>query len=509
VAAAVEGRVTSRRGLAIGVGSAAVLLAALDAYVVVTVLIAILTDLGISNDQLQKATPIVTGYLLGYVAGMPLLGSLSDRFGRRLVVQACLAAFAIGSAITASAHGLPVMTAGRALQGLAGGALLPVTMALASDLWDEHRRPVVLGAVGAAQELGSVLGPLYGAGLALLFHTWRGIFWVNIPLAVAAMVAVQVAVPGRHSTSTPSARPRVDVGGGLLLALSLALLVIGFYNPTPETSILPPWGPATAVAGGACFVGFLLWERFARTRLIDPAGVDLRGFLTSLGASFLAGAALMVTLIDVQLVAQTLLDKDSTGGALILTRFLLALPIGALLGGVLVPRLGERTVAIAALLLAAGAYWLISGWPLQILAARHVLGPVSLPRLDTDLALAGLGLGLVISPLAAAVLRAVPANRHGVASAGVVVARTMGMLLGVAGLTAWGLNHFHQLTATLNIPPLGADMEENRRRIEAYRASLNAALQLEYHEIFRATAMICLLGAALCLLLRGKARTAA
>ncbi|GAA3236008.1 MFS transporter [Dactylosporangium siamense] len=482
-----------RRRLAISVGGVAVLLAALDAYVVVGVLTDIMDSLHIADTRLERVTPVVTGFLLGYVAGMPLLGSLSDRFGRRALLVASLLGFGAGSALTAASGDILLLTAGRTLQGIAGGALLPVTVALVSDLWPDRDRHLVLGNIGAAQELGSVLGPLYGVAVAALLGSWRGIFWLNLPLVVVAVALVWWAVPGGPPTST--APRRTDLVGGLLLAVALGGVVVALYNPDPERSVLPSWGWPVLAGAAVVTVLFVLWERRPKTRLLDLTGAAKGPFFAALTASWCAGAALMVTLVDVELVAQTLLGRSGVEATLVLTRFLVALPVGAVLGGLLLRsgRLSERVVTAGGLLLAALAYVLIAGWPVDLPAARY-LG--FLPRMDTDLALAGLGLGLVIAPLSSAALRATPPPQHGVASSAVVVARTMGMLIGVAALTAWGLHRFHTLTAELDFPLVfGKPAEEQKRLLSAYADALQSALRTEYREIFLITAVVCLAGA--------------
>ncbi|MGD1237688.1 MFS transporter [Mycobacterium seoulense] len=494
---------TGRR-VAISAGSLAVLLGALDAYVVVTIMRDIMSDVHIPINQLQRITWIITMYLLGYIAAMPLLGRASDRFGRKLVLQVSLTLFMVGSVVTALAGhwgDFHLLIGGRTIQGVASGALLPVTLALGADLWAQRNRAGVLGGIGAAQELGSVLGPLYGIFIVYLFHDWRYVFWINVPLTLVAMVMIQFSLPSHERVEEPE---RVDLVGGVLLAVALGLAVIGLYNPQPDgKQILPSYGLPLVIGAVVVAVLFMLWERFSRTRLIEPAGVHFRPFLAALGASLAAGAALMVTLVDVELFGQGVLQMDQTQAAGLLLWFLIALPIGAVLGGWIATRVGDRVMTFVGLLIAAYGYWLIHYWRQDVLSQKHDLfGVFSVPVLHADLLVAGVGLGLVIGPLTSAALRVVPAAQHGIASAAVVVARMTGMLIGVAALSAWGLYRFNQIVAGLTaaIPPNASLLE----RIAAQATMYLKAFAMMYGDIFSATVVICIVGALLGLLIGGR-----
>jgi MFS family permease len=230
------------------------------------------------------------------------------------------------------------------------------------------------------------------------------------------------------------------------------------------------------------------------TRLLDPGGIDAKPFLAAMGTNVLAGAALMISLVDVPLVAQTILNRTALGGALFLSWFLIGLPVGALLGGVLTVRTSERLTAALGMALSTVGFWLIAGWSIRIEQLRHVIGPISLPRADVDLLIAGLGLGLVIAPVTAATLRSSDPSQHGVASSAIVVGRMLGMLVGISGAAAWGLHRYKELTANLNVPITA-------RQIVIYNRRLQAALWLEYHEVFVMSAVICLIGMLVALML--------
>src|SRR3954468_198881 len=176
--------------LLLGVASVAVAFAAADTYVVVLALPDMMESVGIPLDQLQRGAPIVSGFLLGYVAMLPLIGRIADLRGRVPVLVAALVLFAVGSLVTTAAYDLPTLVAGRFLQGVGAGGLVPATLALVADLYPVERRGVPLGVVSAVQELGSVIGPLYGA-LVLAVSDWRVIFAVNLVVGLALAAALR------------------------------------------------------------------------------------------------------------------------------------------------------------------------------------------------------------------------------------------------------------------------------------------------------------------------------
>src|SRR6266571_2775899 len=215
---------------------------ALDQTVVVTALPQIVTDLQIPLTQLDHAAWIVSAYLLGFIIAMPLMGRVSDIYGRRRIFLLCLSIFGIGSIfcglapvfgqmwdlgflnsinIDTSSPGLIWLIAARFIQAIGGGAVVPVAMAIASDFYGQERRGLALGIIGAVTEAGGAIGPVYGA--VIVQHLgWQFIFFLNVPIVIGLMVGVWILIPkGTHL------HEGIDWIGAVLLGLALTCLSLG------------------------------------------------------------------------------------------------------------------------------------------------------------------------------------------------------------------------------------------------------------------------------------------
>jgi hypothetical protein len=276
----------------------------------------------------------------------------------------------------------------------------------------------------------------------------------------------------------------VDWLSGALLGTGCALLVLALYPDDPEhratSGLLIPVGLAAVVVLAA-----YAWRHVRQLDPLIPAELlRSRAFVGSVSANLLIGGALIVTLVDVPLLGRLVFNQDQLDSGLLLTQFLIGVPVGAIAGGVIAGRIGNRVTAAGGIALSALAFLQMSGWRANELSLRA--GPLRLA--DIALALCGLGFGLVIAPLTAAVLALTRGQSHGLATSLVVLARTMGMLVGLSALTAFGLYRFHQI---LGMPVLtDPDLHSRIKHLEALAA---AAFLQEYREIFIWAAALCAL----------------
>jgi len=533
------------------VATLAVLVTAADTYVIVLALPDILTGVGVGIDELQRATPIIGGFLLGYTATLPLLGRLADLRGRVPVLVGCLLLFALGSLLTATATGLGPAVAGRGLQGIGAGGLIPATLALVADRWPPERRALPLGVVGAVQEAGAVLGPLAGAAV-LAVADWRAIFWLNLlfgmGLAAGALItgrarrpepvglvlavlcfaalALQLAAPSALAEdvtlgllyvpvvdAVPASTPlvlvaviagaatvvrslavpagavlplrglrrlagEVDVLGSALVVVALGCVVWAVAAADPATQVVADGWVLLPVAALAA-VGFVLHERRTPDPILPLRALRPGGAWGALLVNLLVGVALVAALVDVPLFARnTTTPGDQFGAALVLLRLLIAVPVGAVAGGWLCRRIPPRLVAAGGMALTALALALMTQWD-----ARSLDGAASYAVLLA----AGLGFGLAIAPVNAVLLAVTGSDVHGSASALAVVARTVGMLVGLSLLTAVALRRF-----TAEVAAIGSPVDlcpQTPAACPAYDAATDAAILTQLHTVFAGAAI--------------------
>ena len=311
--------------LTVGLVSLGVFFTALDQTVVVTVLPEVMVDMKIPPSRLDQASWIITGYLVGYTVAIPLVARLSDAYGHANLFRGSLAVFGLGSVLVALAGNLPWLVGARVVQAAGGGAIIPIGMALVTQALPGHRRALAVGIVGAAAEMGIVLGPLYG-GVITVALGWRWLFWLDVPQAAFILVTLR-AIHNRPSPGT-----RVDYLGGLLLAVTLTLLVVALSRRDLFTaSSFTPY--LLFLAAAVAFLGLVRLQGRVSQPLLLPAFFRSRAAVSAVSAKLLMGAALIIALVTVPLMANTVLGQSPLEGGLRLMRLTGAVPVGALLGG--------------------------------------------------------------------------------------------------------------------------------------------------------------------------------
>lgn len=402
-----------------------VFLSAIDQTMVSTALPVIVGELG----SLEQLSWVVTAYLLTTTVSVPLWGKISDQRGRKVVFQAAIAVYFVGSILCGAAQDLNQLVVARGIQGVGGGGLMAMAFIIIGDILSPRERGRYIGYFTATWALASVAGPLLG-GFLVDNSSWRWIFFAKAPFAIAALV-----VTSRVLRLPFPRRPQsIDVMGATLLVVSMScLLVAASWGGERH-----PWGSplivSLVVGGVALTAAFLFWER----RAVEPV-LPLRLFSNGVftvcaGLNFLVGVAMFGGIVFMPLFLQAVGGLSATASGMYMVPMMAGVTTASVVSGRFITRTGHYKL------------WPVTGMALV------TAGLVLLSRLGTDVTgprivpivlLLGLGIGMVMPVVTIAVQNAIDHADMGVATSAVTFTRSLGGALGVAGLGAVFASRLH------------------------------------------------------------------
>ncbi|WP_409057468.1 DHA2 family efflux MFS transporter permease subunit [Streptomyces sp. SYP-A7185] len=413
------------------------LLAALDQTIVSTALPTIVSELG----GMEHLSWVVTAYLLAATAATPLWGKLGDQYGRKKLFQLAIVIFLISSALCGMAQNMPQLIGFRALQGIGGGGLMVLSMAIVGDIVSPRERGKYQGLFGAVFGATSVLGPLLG-GLFTEHLSWRWVFYVNLPIGVVALVVIAAAlhIPVR------SQKHVIDyLGTFLIAAVATCLVLVASLGGTTWA-----WGSpqiiALAVLGVVLAVVFVAIERRAAEPVIPMKLFRVRTFTLSAIISFVVGFAMFGAMTYLPTFLQVVQGVSPTMSGVHMLPMVIGMLISSTASGQIVSRTGR--------------------WKVFPVAGTGVtaLGLLLLHQLDENSSTGemsayffvfGFGLGLVMQVLVLIVQNAVPYGDLGVATSGATFFRSIGASFGVA---IFGTIFANRLVTKLSDAVAGQDL---------------------------------------------------
>ena len=411
-----EAQNTSRLGWILGLTSTAYFMVALDALVVITALPRIGEDLHVGLSSLQWT---VNSYGIAFAAGIITAAALGDRFGRRLVFNCGLALFTVASAACALAPDASTLIAARAVQGLGGAVVLPLSLTILTHAFPPERRGVIVGIYGGLAGLAVAIGPLLGAAVTEGID-WHWIFWINVPIGVMAALLSTRLLPESHG---PDAR--LDLPGVALVTGGVVSLVWALTRANQVG-----WGSAetvaTLVAGAVLLVAFFVWESRASAPMLPLRLLRVPAFAAGNATGFLMSGAIFAAAFMTFQYFQLVRGYSPLMTSVYLLPWLATPMVVSPIAGAVSDRVGRRPVmGVGLLLQTIGFAWIA-------LNVSHA----STAAVVVVLAIAGIGISMALPTVPTAVVNSVAESEIGKASGINYMMQRFGMVFAIAISTA-------------------------------------------------------------------------
>ncbi|EOP66703.1 drug:H+ antiporter-2 (14 Spanner) (DHA2) family drug resistance MFS transporter [Bacillus cereus VDM006] len=389
-----------------------ILMAAMDNTIVATAMATIVGDLG----GFDKFVWVTSAYMVATMAGMPIFGKLSDMYGRKRFYIGGLLLFLLGSILCGTAASIEQLSIYRAIQGIGGGALMPIAFTIMYDIFPPEKRGKMTGLFGAVFGTSSVFGPLLGAYITD-YISWHWVFYINIPLGLISFFFISKY----YKESLQYRKQKIDWAGAITLVISIVCLMFALELGGKEYA----WNSNMILGLFATFaimlIIFFLVERRATEPIISFHLFKKRLFAASQGVAFFYGATFIICTVYIPIFVQGVLGGSASNAGLILTPMMVGSVVGSQVGGQLASRTSYRNIMIVS-----GIFFVLGIYSLGTLTLE-----TSRTLVTIFMILTGLGVGFSFSVLSMSSIHNLEMRDRGSATSTNSFFRSLGMTLGV------------------------------------------------------------------------------
>lgn len=417
-----------------------ILMSAMDNTIVAAAMGTIVGELG----GLDKIVWVTSAYMVMVMAGTPIFGKLSDMYGRKRFFMFGLFVFLVGSALCGTASTITQLSIYRGIQGVGGGALMPIAFTIMFDIFPAEKRGRMTGLFGAVFGISSVVGPLLGAYITE-YAGWQWVFYINLPLGIIAFFMILAF----YKESVSRSKLPIDWGGAFTLVGAVICLMFALELGGTENAALQSNPNALSYAWNSPFIlglfagfavlllAFILIERKAQEPVISFAMFRNRLFATSSLIGLFYGAAFIVATIYIPIFVAGVFGGSATNSGLILMPMMIGTVIGSQGGGMLTTRTSFRNIMLlSAVSFVAGVFTLST-----------LSGDTSRLLINLFMALTGFGVGFSFSVLGMSSIHHFDIRQRGSATSTNTFMRSLGMTLGI---TIFGIIQRNSFASSLN-----------------------------------------------------------